>query len=110
MVYPTMSDGNVYPIGLPGQIPNKSAAKQAFYLPPAFDLDASTWVKKPWNKTDVARRRLLSRQYWSFFLRSRERQQPGLSPTKIRSLSTLTASKRRKQRLFAVAAADDLRG
>jgi len=50
MVYPTMADGNTYPKGAPGQIPNLSAAKQAFYLPPAFDIDPSTIVKRPWNK------------------------------------------------------------
>jgi iron complex outermembrane receptor protein len=50
MVYPTMADGNVYPKGAPGQIPNTAAAKQAFYLSPVFDINPDGWVKLPWNK------------------------------------------------------------
>lgn len=48
MVYPTISDGNT--VGAPGQVPNKNAPKQAFWLPPTFDLDPDTWVEKPWNE------------------------------------------------------------
>lgn len=48
MVYPTISDGNT--VGAPGQVPNKNAAKQAFWLPPTFDLAPDTWVRKPWNE------------------------------------------------------------
>jgi iron complex outermembrane recepter protein len=48
MVYPTISDGNTK--GAPGQVPNKAAPKQAFWLPPAFDLNPDTWVQKPWNE------------------------------------------------------------
>ncbi|MCX6950779.1 MAG: hypothetical protein NTV51_01120 [Verrucomicrobia bacterium] len=47
-VYPTVSDGNT--VGAPGQVPNKAAPKQSFWLPPAFDLDIDTWVQKPWNQ------------------------------------------------------------
>jgi iron complex outermembrane receptor protein len=48
LVYPTISDGNT--TGAPGQVPNKNAAKQAFWLPPTFDLAPDTWVRKPWNE------------------------------------------------------------
>ncbi len=48
MVYPTVSDGNT--AGAPGQVPNKAAAKQAFWLPPAFDLAPDTWQQQPWNE------------------------------------------------------------
>lgn len=47
-VYPTISDGNT--VGAPGQVPNTAAAKQSFWLPPAYDLDPDTWVEKPWNE------------------------------------------------------------
>ena len=47
-VFPTVSDGNT--VGAPGQVPNKAAAKQSFWLPPTFDLAPDTWVRKPWNE------------------------------------------------------------
>ncbi len=47
-VYPTISDGNT--VGAPGQVPNTAAAKQSFWLPPAFDQDPDTWVEKKWNE------------------------------------------------------------
>lgn len=47
-VYPTISDGNT--VGAPGQIPNRNAPKQSFWLPPAYDLEPDTWVEKPWNE------------------------------------------------------------
>ncbi len=47
-VFPTISDGNT--VGAPGQVPNKNAAKQNFWLPPTFDLAVDTWVQKPWNE------------------------------------------------------------
>lgn len=48
MVYPTKADGNT--VGAPGNIPNTAVAKQAFWMPPAFDLAPDTWVQKPWNE------------------------------------------------------------
>lgn len=47
-VYPT---ANVtLPTGKVDQLPNTAGAVSTFYLPPAFDLDPSTWVEKPLNK------------------------------------------------------------
>jgi len=48
MVYPTKADGNTK--GAPGQVPDISKAKVAFWLPPAFDLDSTSWVRKQWNE------------------------------------------------------------
>lgn len=38
------------PNGKVDSIPNTAAATTTFYLPPAFDLDPSSWVEKPLNK------------------------------------------------------------
>jgi hypothetical protein len=48
MIYPTVSDNNTK--GAPGQVPNKNAPKQAFWMPPAFDLAPDSWVRKKWNE------------------------------------------------------------
>ncbi|PTY07884.1 hypothetical protein DB347_06555 [Opitutaceae bacterium EW11] len=48
-VYPTMNV--TQPTGKVDQLPNTTGAVSAFFLPPAFDLDPTSWVEKPLNKT-----------------------------------------------------------
>jgi len=47
-VYPTK--GVLLPSGVTAQVPNTTAQPIGFFLPPAFDLDAGSWVEKPLNK------------------------------------------------------------
>lgn len=47
-VYPTKTI--TLPTGKVDSVPNLDAQPVTFYLPPAFDLDPSTWVEKPLNK------------------------------------------------------------
>jgi len=47
-VYPTK--GVLLPSGVTAQVPNTAAQPIGFFLPPAFDLDAGSWVEKPLNK------------------------------------------------------------
>lgn len=49
MVYPTKSV--TLPSGKVDAVPNTAATPVAFFLPPAFDLDPTSWKEKPLNKT-----------------------------------------------------------
>ena len=48
-IYPTK--GVLLPSGVTANVPNTSASPVGFYLPPAFDLDPTSWKEKPLNKT-----------------------------------------------------------
>lgn len=47
-IYPTVNV--TLPNGKVDAVPNTAAAPTTFYLPPAFDLDPTTWTEKPLNK------------------------------------------------------------